>query len=155
MPLFAGYAGVTSRARLPTLLASLANGKGKLPQRTKRDTEETPLWTSVSSVVSGLVFAVDLRFLQFIGVVDIDRLPLGVEVNRADAALAVSVASGFGTAEGQMDLRANRRGIDVGDAGIQIANRGEGLVYIFRVDSRREAVLDSVGDFDGVFHAIA
>src|SRR6478672_4411530 len=94
----------------------LRTEKGKQPQRTRRyhrGFEST--FRCGPRVLCGeprLVFPVDLRFLQLVGVIDVDRLPLRVEVDCADAALAVSVASGLGTAEGQMDLRTDRGRID-------------------------------------------
>jgi len=49
---------------------------------------------------SKLLRAVDLRLLQFVGVIDVDGLPLGVEVDRADASLAMSIAGGLRATEG-------------------------------------------------------
>src|SRR5579862_2301015 len=47
-----------------------------------------------------LVFAVDLRLLQLVGIVDINCLPLRVEVDGSNPSLAVSVAGSLGAAEG-------------------------------------------------------
>ena len=52
-----------------------------------------------------LVFAVDLRLLQFVGVVDVDRLPLGIEIDCADAAFAMPVAGRLRSSEWQDALR--------------------------------------------------
>src|SRR5271170_1588826 len=102
-----------------------------------------------------LVCSVDLGLLQFVRVIDVDGLPLGVEVDRANAAFAVAVAGGFGAAEGQMHFGADGGRVDVGDAGVEVANGGEGLVHIFGVERGGQAVLDAVGDLDGIFQVIA
>src|SRR5208282_4763433 len=102
-----------------------------------------------------LLPAIDLRLLQRVGVIHVDGLPLGVKIDRSDAAFAVSVAGGFGPTEGQVNFRTDRRRIDVGNPGVEITDGGECPVYIFRVDGGRQAVFDAVGDFEGVFHAIA
>src|SRR4029077_18894342 len=102
-----------------------------------------------------LVGAVDLRLLQAVGVVDVDRLPLGVKIDSAEAAFAMAVAGGFYTAKGQGDFRANRRRVDGGYAGVKVADGGEGTVDVARVERRREAVGDVVGNFDGVLEAVA
>src|SRR5258708_1408683 len=65
-----------------------------------------------------LLWPVDLRLLQLVGVIHVHGLPFGVEINRADAALAVAVARRFRAAEGQMDFCADRRSVDVGDSGL-------------------------------------
>src|SRR5271157_858503 len=54
-----------------------------------------------------------------------------------------------------MHFGADGWGVDVGDAGVEVANGGEGLVHIFGVESRRQSVFDAVGDFDGVFEVVA
>src|SRR5277367_353610 len=78
-----------------------------------------------------LLSAVDLRLLQGVGVIDVDGLPLGVEIDRADAAFAMSIAGGLGAAEWQVNFCADRGGIDIGDARLQIADRRESFVHIF------------------------
>src|SRR5581483_5798619 len=70
---------------------------------------------------TNLFSGVDLRALQLVGVIDVDRLPLGVEINRADATFAMAVAGGFHSAERQVHFRADRGSIDISDAGIEIA----------------------------------
>ncbi len=47
-----------------------------------------------------------------------------------------------------MNLGADRAGVDVGDAGVQVAHRAEGVVDVAGEDRRREAVLDAVRDRD-------
>src|SRR5258708_30710097 len=84
-----------------------------------------------------LLRPVDLRLLQRVGVIHVDGLPLGVEVNCADAALAMAVARCLGSAEGQVNFSADGWSIDVGDAGFKIPNRGQGLVHVLRIERRR------------------
>src|ERR1019366_6131574 len=102
-----------------------------------------------------LLRPVDLRLLQLVGVIHVDGLPLGVEINRADAPLAMAVAGGLGAAEGQMDFCADGRGIDIGDAGLEVADGGEGFVDVLGVQRRRQPVFDVIGDRDGIFEAVA
>src|ERR1700678_2818247 len=64
-----------------------------------------------------LVFAVDLRLLQLVGIIHVDRLPLGVEINRADSAFAMAVAGGLRPAEWQVHFRAAGGGVGVGGGG--------------------------------------
>src|ERR1019366_1319439 len=80
---------------------------------------------------------------------------LRVKVDRTKAAFAVSVASGFGAAEGQVDFCSYRRSVDVSDSGLEVADGGESFVHIFGVERRRQSVLDIVGDIDRVFKAVA
>src|SRR5579863_3233740 len=85
------------------------------------------LWREVQSSLRmtecGLVFPVDLGLLQLVGIIHVDRLPLGIEIDRADAAFAMAVAGCFGAAEGTMHFGADGRGVDVGDARVEVANR--------------------------------
>src|SRR5258708_12795618 len=67
----------------------------------------------------------------------------------------MSVACSFGPAERQMHFRTDRWRIDVRDAGIDIAHGLEGLVYIARINRRRESVLNSIGNLNGVLEVIA
>src|ERR1039457_3264358 len=70
-------------------------------------------------VAAVLLRPIDLRPLQLVGIVHVHRLPLGVEIDGADSAFAVTVACGLHAAEGQVHLGANRRGVDIGDARIR------------------------------------
>src|SRR3954447_6593831 len=87
---------------------------------------------------------VDLRALQLAAVVDVDRLPFGEDIERGLAGFAVAVARLLHAAEREVHLGAGRAGVDVGDAGLQVAHRLERLVDVAREDRRREAVLDAV-----------
>src|ERR1700679_2547917 len=97
-----------------------------------------------------LLRVVDLGALEGVAGVDVDGLPGGVEVERAEA-FAVSVAGLLDAAEGQVDFRADGGGVDVGDAGFEVADGGEGAVDVLGVERGREAVVDGVGDLDGFF----
>src|ERR1017187_1957058 len=110
-------------------------------------------WLIIEGPVS--VFSVDLRLLQLVRIVDVNRLPLGVEVDGANSAFAMTVPGRLGSTEGQVYLGADGRSVDVGNSGIQVANRRKRLVDVFGVERGRQAVLDPVGDFDGVFEVVA
>src|SRR5258708_19949534 len=107
-----------------------------------------------SPVKVPLLRPVDLRLLQLVRVIHVHRLPLRVEINRADTAFAMAVAGGFGAAEGQVYFGADCRSVDVGDAGVEVANGGEGLVHVFGVNRGRKSVLDALCALDANFHLI-
>src|SRR3954453_10911781 len=92
--------------------------------------------------------SVDLGLLEPARVVHVDRLPLGEDVERGLPRLAVAVARLLGAAEGQVHLGARRAGVDVRDAGLEVAHRPEGLVDVAREDRGGEAVLDPVRHAD-------
>src|ERR671931_2023240 len=92
--------------------------------------------------------SVDLGLLELPGVVDVDRLPLGEDVQRGLARLAVAVPGVLRAAEGQVHLGADRARVDVRDPGHEVAHRAEGLVHVAGEDRRREAEADSVRDAD-------
>jgi hypothetical protein len=83
-----------------------------------------------------LVGAVDLGFLQAVGIVDVDRLPLGVKVDGAETAFAMTVAGGFYAAEGLLDFGANRGGVELVYSGVEVADGGEGAVDVASVERR-------------------
>ena len=97
-----------------------------------------------------LLGVVDLGSLEFVAGVDVDGFPGGVEVECAEA-FAVAVAGLFYAAEGQVDFGADGGGVDVGDAGFEVAHGGEGAVDVFGIEGGGEAVVDGVGDLDGFF----
>src|ERR1700691_1462126 len=102
-----------------------------------------------------LVFPVDLRLLQLVRIVDVDGLTFRIEIDRSDAALAVAVPCCFGASKGQIHFGADGGRVDVGDAGIQVANCRKSLVDVLRVKRGGQAVLDSIRDFDRVFEVVA
>src|SRR5271165_2188982 len=71
---------------------------------------------SRSSASFGLFRPINLCALQLVGVIHVDRLPLGIEINRTDTAFTMAIAGGFHAAEWQMHLRADRGRVDVSDA---------------------------------------
>src|SRR5258705_12152836 len=83
---------------------------------------------------------VDLGALEASREVDVDRLPLGVRVERDMAGLAVAIAGLLPAAEREVDLGAGRAGIDVDDPGLEVAHRPEGRVHVAREDARRQAI---------------
>ena len=105
------------------------------------------------NVEFGLLRVVDLGALEFVAVVDVDRFPCGEEVDGA-VAFAVAVAGVLDAAEGQMHFGADGGRVDVGDAGFEIANGGEGAVHILGVERGRKAVVDGVGDLDGLLKGV-
>ena len=66
----------------------------------------------------------------------------------------MAVACLLDAAEGEMDFSADGGGVDVGDAGLEVADGGEGAVYISCVEGRGEAVVDGVGDLDGFVEGV-
>src|SRR5690554_2052380 len=87
-----------------------------------------------------LLVVVDLGALELAREVDVDRLPLGVEIDRGGAGLAVPVAGALGTTEGEVNLCPCRAGVDVENAGVDVLHCLEGLVDILREDRRGKAV---------------
>ena len=94
------------------------------------------------------VIRVDLRPLQAAAVVHVDRLPLGEDLERGLAGLAVAVAGAAGAAERELDLGADRAGIDVHDARGQVTDRLERGVDVRGEDRAGQAVGGLVVDPD-------
>src|SRR5580658_1514863 len=67
----------------------------------------------------------------------------------------MAVAGLLDAAEGEMDFGSDGGGVDVGDAGFEVAHGAEGAVDVVRVEGGGEAVLDAVGDIDGVVEVCA
>src|SRR5215813_11378703 len=100
------------------------------------------------SDASAATLGVDLGLLELARVVDVDRLPLGEEVERGLARFAMPVARVLDAAEREVHLGADRARVYVRDAGLEVAHRAEGAVHVLREDRGREAVLDAVRDLD-------
>src|SRR6266566_2111569 len=64
---------------------------------------------------------VDLGALELVGIIDVDGLPFGEEINGGDGGFAVAIAGLLSAAKGQMRFRPNRGGVDVDDSGVHIA----------------------------------
>src|SRR5882762_8913588 len=96
---------------------------------------------------------VDLGALEFVGVVDVEGFPFGVEIDRSDGGFAVAVAGFLRAAEGQVGFGADGWRVDVDDAGEQVADGVKGAIHVARVDRGREAVGHAVGYFHGFFQA--
>src|SRR5829696_4963449 len=77
-----------------------------------------------------LRLVVDLRPLQAPREVDVDRLPLGVRVERGVTRLAVAVAGLLPTAEREVSLGPGRARVDVYDARLEVPHRPEGRVRV-------------------------
>src|SRR6267154_823620 len=96
---------------------------------------------------------VDLGALEFVGIVDVQGLPFGVEIDRGDCGFAVAVAGFLRAAEGQVGFGADGWRVGVDDAGEQVANGVKGAIHVARVDRGGEAVGHAVGYFHGFFQA--
>src|SRR5215471_18675042 len=101
------------------------------------------------------LFRIDLRALQLIRIVDVDRLPLCIKVDSAQSAFAMPVARGLGPAERQVHLGADGRRVYVSDAGVDITHGAEGLVDVASIDGRRKPIRNPVGDIDGLVESLA
>src|SRR3954453_13396988 len=89
---------------------------------------------------------VDLGPLKPAGVVDVDRLPLGEDVEGGLARLAMAVPGVLRPAEREMDFGAGRAGVHIRDPCLEVAHRPKRLVHVAREDGGREPVLDPVRD---------
>src|SRR5689334_13475768 len=102
----------------------------------------------------GFLGEVDLGALELAAIVYIDGLPLGEYIQPGLARLTVAVTGAPRAAKRQLDLRADGPGVDVDDAGGQVAHGPESLVHIRRVDGAGEAVLGMVVDLDGFLQGV-
>src|ERR1700740_1349276 len=87
-----------------------------------------------SSIVVGL------GALEFVGIVDVDGLPLGEEIDGGDGGFAVAIAGLLGATEGELCFRADCGSVDIDDAGEKIAHGGERGVPVAGVNESRQAV---------------
>src|SRR5262245_20925882 len=98
---------------------------------------------------------VDLRLLKLAGIIHVDCLPLREDLDRGvRGPLAVPVAGALHSAERQVSLGPDGRGIDVRDAGLQIARRRERLVHVLSVNRGRQTVQRVVGDLQRGIQAV-
>src|SRR2546428_11385326 len=77
-----------------------------------------PPW-SIASVPS-VSIVVDLGALELVGIVDVDGLPLGKEIDGRNGGFAVAVAGLLRAAEGEVSLCADRRGVHINNSGVEI-----------------------------------
>src|SRR2546427_9907126 len=78
-----------------------------------------PPW-SIASVPS-VSIVVDLGALELVGIVDVNRLPFGEEIDSGNGRFAMAVAGLLGASEGQVGFRADRWRIHVDKSGVDIA----------------------------------
>src|SRR5712692_5289718 len=98
---------------------------------------------------------VNLGALQAVGIINVDGLPLREEINRGDGCFAVAVSGLLGSPKGQMGFSADRGGIDVYDAGVEIASGMKGLVDVARVDRSGKTIDDAIGDIESLLEAVS
>ena len=67
----------------------------------------------------------------------------------------MAVARGLGATERQVHFRTNRRGVDVGNTGIEVAHSSEGPVHVLRVQRRRKPVLYIIGNDNRILQVFA
>src|SRR6476469_24641 len=131
--------------------APAANTASLVASSASRGTNQTSLCTVESltfPATAGLRGVVDLGLLKLPRVVDVQRLPLGEDVERSLPCFTMAVARVLRAAERQMHLGTRRAGVDVGDARLEVAHGAECLVDVAREDRGRQAVLDPIGHTD-------
>src|SRR6476661_5961910 len=114
--------------RRPATSTGFISGEIRTPSPTKPEAASPPRPPGSARLV------VDLCALEPSREVDVDRLPLGVRVERDMARLAVAVAGLLPAAERQVDLGAGRPGVDVDDPRLEVPHRPECLVDVPRED---------------------
>src|SRR5437868_14925562 len=80
-----------------------------------------------------LLRPVDLRPLQAVRVIHVNRLPLRVEIDRAYAAFTMAVTGSLHATERQVHFGADGGCVDVSDTGFQVAHGAKRLVDVARV----------------------
>src|ERR1700739_3746565 len=100
------------------------------------------------------LIVIDLRALQFVRIIDIDRLPLREEINGRHGRFAMPVPGLLGAAERQMSFRADGRSVDVNNPGIEILDGSEGPVYIAGVNGGGKSIGNAIGHFNSLLEAV-
>src|SRR3989344_5968353 len=98
---------------------------------------------------------VDLGPLQFARIIDVDGFPFRKNIERLRARFAVAVSGTLRASEGKVDLRPDRRRVDVGDPGLHIADRAHHPVNVLGVNGPRkavDAVIEHLNRFVEGFH---
>src|SRR5215469_7234769 len=96
---------------------------------------------------------VDLGALQLVGIIDVDGLPFGEEINGGDGGFAVAIAGPLGAAKRQMRFCPNGRRVDVDDSGVQVAHGLESAVHVSCVNRSGKAVRHAVCHLNGIVQA--
>src|SRR4029077_11224176 len=122
---------------------------------TKLPNDQTFQFTNSCEARPSEFCRVDLRALELAAEVGVDGFPLREDLEGRRPGLAMAVAGGLRAAERQVDFGADRWGVDVEDARVDIAHDRKGAVDILRVDRRRETVLHAVGDGDRFLDRLA
>src|SRR5689334_10270428 len=99
----------------------------------------------IRETFSGLRIYLCADQLLRIRIVDIEGLPFGTVVHGCPARFAMPVAGVFDAAEGQLDLRAAGRKVDIDDACLQLLHGAERPVDIAGVEREGETVLRGIG----------
>ena len=97
---------------------------------------------------------VDLRALQPPAVIDIDRFPFAERVECSLPSFARAIAGASRAAKRKLHFAADRAGVNIDDAGRQLAHRGECAIDVLRVNGTDEAVGHVVVDGDGFLEAV-
>lgn len=77
---------------------------------------------------------INLRFLQFPRIINVNRFPLAENIENLRAGFAVAVAGGFGSAKREMDFRPNGCRIDIANSGVKLLHRVKSLINVARVN---------------------
>src|SRR5664279_2738853 len=128
--------------------APAAKTASRVASSASRGTNQTSLCRRESLTRALLGEVVDLGALELARVVDVDRLPLGEDVQRGLPGFAVPVAGVLRAAEREVDLGARRVFVFKREAAHEIAHCAECLVDVAREDRRRETEPDAVRDAD-------
>src|SRR5271155_1528518 len=105
-------------------------------------------------LIRRVLIVVDLRSLQLVGIVDVNSLPFGEEIDGGDRRFAVAVPGLLGAAKRQMRFGAYCWRVDVDDSRVEIARSHKGLVYVARVNRGRQSIRHAVGDFNSLLETV-
>ena len=91
---------------------------------------------------------VDLGFLKFAGMIDVQGFPFAEDVQNLRSRFAMAVAGRLCSAERKVNFRTDRRLIHIANSGVKFLHRIERIVHVLRVDRRRKSVFHAVHDLD-------
>src|SRR5580704_18911323 len=109
---------------------------------------------SLTDLFYHFILAVNLGALQAIGVVDVERLPLGIEIQSRVARFAMPVPRLLRSPERQMNLRADGGSVYVNNARVQVAHRLERAVHVMSIDRGGKTVAHAIGNLDCLIEPI-